>query len=40
MTTSTSNEEAIKNIQRLATVDKVDFIIPPYGPASISRPRR
>ncbi|WP_223475209.1 amino acid ABC transporter substrate-binding protein [Oricola indica] len=27
----TSNEEAIKNIQRLATVDKVDFIIPPYG---------
>lgn len=27
----TSNEEAIKNIQRMATVDKVDFIIPPYG---------
>jgi branched-chain amino acid transport system substrate-binding protein len=27
----TSNEEAVKNIQRLATVDKVDFIIPPYG---------
>jgi branched-chain amino acid transport system substrate-binding protein len=27
----TSNEEAIKNIQRLATVDNVDFIIPPYG---------
>lgn len=27
----TSNEEAIKNIQRLATVDKVDFIIAPYG---------
>jgi len=27
----TSNEEAIKNIQRLATVDKVDFIVPPYG---------
>ncbi|MEC9343076.1 MAG: ABC transporter substrate-binding protein, partial [Pseudomonadota bacterium] len=27
----TSNEEAIKNYQRLATVDKVDFIIPPYG---------
>jgi branched-chain amino acid transport system substrate-binding protein len=26
-----SNEDAIKNIQRLATVDKVDFIIPPYG---------
>jgi len=27
----TSNEEAVKNIQRLATVDKVDFIIAPYG---------
>ena len=27
----TSAEDAIKNIQRLATVDKVDFIIPPYG---------
>jgi len=27
----TSNEEAIKNVQRMATVDKVDFIIPPYG---------
>ncbi len=27
----TSNEEAIKNFQRLATVDKVDFIIAPYG---------
>lgn len=27
----TSNEEAIKNIQRLATVDEVDFIIAPYG---------
>lgn len=27
----TSNEEAIKNYQRLATSDKVDFIIPPYG---------
>lgn len=27
----TSNEEAIKNIQRMATVDNVDFIIPPYG---------
>jgi len=27
----TSNEEAIKNIQRLATVDEVDFIVPPYG---------
>jgi branched-chain amino acid transport system substrate-binding protein len=27
----TSNEEAIKNIQRMATVDEVDFIIPPYG---------
>lgn len=27
----TSNEEAIKNVQRLATVDKVDFILPPYG---------
>jgi len=26
-----ANEEAIKNIQRLGTVDKVDFIIPPYG---------
>ncbi len=26
-----ANEEAIKNIQRLATVDNVDFIIPPYG---------
>ena len=28
---ATSNENAIRNIQRLATVDKVDFIIPPYG---------
>lgn len=27
----TSNEEAIKNVQRMATVDKVDFIVPPYG---------
>ncbi len=27
----TSNEEAIKNIQRLATVDEADFIIAPYG---------
>lgn len=27
----TSNEEAIKNYQRLATVDKVDFVIAPYG---------
>lgn len=27
----TSNEEAIKNIQRMVNVDKVDFIIPPYG---------
>jgi len=27
----TSNEEAIKNIQRMINVDKVDFIIPPYG---------
>ncbi len=27
----TSNAEAVKNIQRLATVDKVDFIIAPYG---------
>lgn len=27
----TSNEEAIKNYQRLMTVDKVDFVIPPYG---------
>ena len=27
----TSNEEAVKNVQRLATVDEVDFIIPPYG---------
>ncbi|MHA1190252.1 MAG: ABC transporter substrate-binding protein, partial [Alphaproteobacteria bacterium] len=27
----TSNEDAVKNIQRLATVDKVDFIIAPYG---------
>ncbi|AXS41265.1 amino acid ABC transporter substrate-binding protein [Breoghania sp. L-A4] len=27
----TSGATAVKNIQRLATVDKVDFIIPPYG---------
>jgi len=27
----TTPEEAIKNIQRMATQDKVDFIIPPYG---------
>jgi branched-chain amino acid transport system substrate-binding protein len=27
----TSGEEAVKNIQRLATVDKVDFIVAPYG---------
>lgn len=27
----TSGEEAIKNIQRLATVDKVDFLIAPYS---------
>lgn len=27
----TSNETAVKNIQRLATVDKVDFIVAPYG---------
>lgn len=27
----TSGEEAVKNIQRLATVDKVDFIVSPYG---------
>lgn len=27
----TSGEEAVKNIQRLATVDKVDFLIPPYS---------
>lgn len=27
----TSNEEAIKNIQRMINVDEVDFIIPPYG---------
>ena len=27
----TSGEDAVKNTVRLATVDKVDFIIPPYG---------
>jgi len=27
----TNGEEAIKNIQRLATVDKVDFIVTPYS---------
>jgi branched-chain amino acid transport system substrate-binding protein len=27
----TSGEEAIKNIQRLATVDKVDFLVAPYS---------
>ncbi len=27
----TNGEEAIKNIQRLATVDKVDFIVAPYA---------
>ncbi len=27
----TSGEETVKNIQRLATVDEVDFIIPPYS---------
>lgn len=27
----TSNEEAVKNIQRLATVDQADFIIAPYA---------
>ena len=27
----TTPEEAIKNVQRMATQDKVDFIIPPYG---------
>lgn len=27
----TSGEEAVKNIQRLATVDKADFIVAPYG---------
>jgi branched-chain amino acid transport system substrate-binding protein len=27
----TSGEDAVKNIQRLATVDKVDFIVAPYG---------
>lgn len=27
----TSGELAVKNTQRMATVDKVDFIIPPYG---------
>ncbi len=27
----TNGEEAIKNIQRLATVDKVDFIVAPYS---------
>lgn len=27
----TSNEEAVKNIQRLATQDNVDFIVAPYG---------
>lgn len=27
----TSGATAVKNVQRLATVDKVDFIIPPYG---------
>ena len=27
----TSGEEAVKNIQRLATVDKVDFIVTPYS---------
>lgn len=27
----TSGEEAIKNIQRLATVDKVDFLVAPYA---------
>ena len=27
----TSNEEAVKNYERLATVDKVDFIVVPYG---------
>jgi branched-chain amino acid transport system substrate-binding protein len=27
----TSGEEAVKNIQRLATVDKVDFLVPPYS---------
>ena len=28
---ATSNENAIRNIQRLATVDEVDFLIAPYG---------
>ena len=27
----TSGEEAVKNIQRLATIDKVDFLVPPYS---------
>jgi branched-chain amino acid transport system substrate-binding protein len=27
----TSGEEAVKNTQRMATVDKVDFIVAPYG---------
>lgn len=27
----TSGEEAVKNIQRLATVDKVDFLVTPYS---------
>lgn len=27
----TSGEEAVKNIQRLATVDKVDFLVSPYS---------
>jgi len=27
----TTGEEAVKNVQRLATVDKVDFIVAPYG---------
>jgi branched-chain amino acid transport system substrate-binding protein len=27
----TSGEEAVKNIQRLATIDKVDFIVTPYA---------
>ncbi|MEQ8348799.1 MAG: amino acid ABC transporter substrate-binding protein [Sneathiellaceae bacterium] len=27
----TSNEEAVKNVQRLATVDEADFIVAPYG---------
>lgn len=28
---ATNNENAIRNIQRLATVDEVDFLIAPYG---------